>query len=41
MTDPREAYTPPTAPVPISTVDRAELNTGDIGQDLGVSASFR
>lgn len=41
MTDPREVHTPPTAPVPVSSVEGAELNTGDIGQDLGLSASFR
>ena len=41
MTDPRDVYTAPTAPVAISSVEGAELNTGDIGQDLGLSASFR
>ena len=37
----REPYTPPTAPVPISSVDGAELTAGGIGDDLGLSASFR
>ena len=41
MTDPREAYTAPTAPVTISSVEGAALTAGGIGDDLGLSASFR